>query len=69
MSKIKGDINCTHPVLLASAPVDETDVVRSVHIACLYRNDGSSVIEIAVSLIQCSQVSPYFRQKSLLGTF
>ena len=49
MSKIKGD--CTHPVPLASAPVDETDVVRSVHVACLYRNDDSSVIEIAASLI------------------
>ena len=51
MAKIKGDINCTHPVPLASAPVDETDVVRSVHVACLYRNDDSSVIEITVSLI------------------
>ena len=51
MSKIKGDINCTHPFPLASAPVDETDVVRSVHVACLYRNDDSSVIEIAASLI------------------
>ena len=51
MSKIKGDINCTHPVPLASAPVDETDVVRSVHVACLYRNDDSSAIEIAASLI------------------
>ena len=51
MSKIKGDINCTHPVPLASAPGDETDVVRSVHVACLYRNDDSSVIEIAASLI------------------
>ena len=47
MSKIKGDINCTHPIPLASAPVDETDVVRSAHIACLYRNDDSSVIKIA----------------------
>ena len=51
MSKIKGDINCTHPFPLASAPVDEMDVVRSVHVACLYRNDDSSVIEIAASLI------------------
>ena len=51
MSKIKGDINCTHPIPLASAPVDETDVVRSAHVACLYRNDDSSVIEIAASLI------------------
>ena len=51
MSKIKGDINCTHPIPLASAPVDETDVVRSAHVACLHRNDDSSVIEIAASLI------------------
>ena len=51
MSKIKGDINCTHPFLLASAPVDETDVVRSVQVEGLYRNDDSSVIEIAASLI------------------
>ena len=51
MSKIKGDINCTHPFPLTSAPLDETDVVRSVHVACLYGNDDSSVIEIATSLI------------------
>ena len=51
MPKIKRDINCTHPIPLASAPVDETDVVRSAHVACLYRNDDSSVIEIAASLI------------------
>ena len=51
MSKIKGDINCTHSFPLASAPVDETGVVRSVYVACLYRNDDSSVIEIASSLI------------------
>ena len=38
MSKIKRDLNCTHPIPLASAPVDETDVVRSAHVACLYRS-------------------------------